>query len=132
MVSANFMNLQSRFGFHFSTVETLASQRDDENYLIFSLKGGAADEERRAGRARLIADLLEIHGFHLKVIEDTVTARIWAMPQEEILSRLKIVGYLLMHTRQLDMVMGDPASVTRYRAKLEGDISSILAAENPQ
>ena len=132
MVSANFMNLQSRFGFHFSTVETLASDRDDENYLIFSLKGGAADEERRAGRARFIADLLDPHGFHLKVIEDTVTARIWAMPQEEILSRLKIVGYLLMHTRQLDMVMGDPASVKHYRAKLERDIVSVLASERPQ
>jgi len=132
MVSANFMNLQSRFGFHFSTVETLASERDSENYLIFSLKGGAADMERRAGRAQFIADILDTHGFHLKVIEDTVTARTWAMPRAEIVDRLKIVGYLLMHTRQLDMVMGNPASVDRYRAKLEADIATLLDRENPE
>lgn len=126
MVSANFMNLQSRFGFHFSTVETLAGERESENYLVFSLKGGAADMERRAGRAQFIAGLLDAHGFHLKVIEDTVTARAWALPGDEILTRLKIVGYLLMHTRQLDMIMGDPAAVEHYRGKLAGDIHSIL------
>ncbi len=131
MVSANFMNLQSRFGFHFSTVETLAGERDSENYLVFSLKGGAADLERRVGRARFIADLLDTHGFSLRVIEDTVTARASAMPRDEILTRLKIVGYLLMHTRQLDMVMRDPASVEHYRAKLEGDIVSLLDQKTP-
>ena len=127
MVSKNFMNLQSRFGFHFSTVETLASERDSENYLVFSLKGGAADQERRAARAQFIADILAGRGFHLKVIEDTVTARVSALPQETLLEKVKIVGYLLMHTRQLDMVMGSRQAIDHYRAKLEGDISSLAA-----
>jgi pyruvate,water dikinase len=129
MVSANFMNLQSRFGFHFSTVEALASERDSENYLVFSLKGGAADMDRRSGRARFIAEILEVHGFQLNVVEDTVTARAWAMPRDEILSRLKIIGYLLMHTRQLDMVMGDPRSVERYRAKFASDIAAVVGRQ---
>jgi pyruvate,water dikinase len=127
MVSRNFMNLQSRFGFHFSTVETLASERDSENYLLFSLKGGAADQKRRAARAQFVADILADKGFGLKVVEDTVTARASALPQERILEMIKIVGYLLMHTRQLDMIMGDQRSIDRYRAKLEGDIASLGA-----
>lgn len=127
MVSKNFMNLQSRFGFHFSTVEILASERDSENYLVFSLKGGAADQERRAARAQFIADILAGQGFHLKVIEDTVTARVSALPQEALLEMVRIVGYLLMHTRQLDMVMGSRQAVDHYRAKLEGDIASLAA-----
>jgi pyruvate,water dikinase len=126
MVSSNFMNLQSRFGFHFSTVETLAGERDDENYLIFSLKGGAADSSRREGRARFIAELLDEHGFHLTVIEDTVTARVSALPQDDVLDLIRIVGYLLMHTRQLDMVMGDRRSVEHYRSKLTNDIASLV------
>ncbi len=125
MVSKNFMNLQSRFGFHFSTVETLASERDSENYLVFSLKGGAADMERRAGRAQFVADILADKGFSLKVIEDTVTARAAVIPQETVLELVKIVGYLLMHTRQLDMVMGNQRSIDQYRAKFEDDIASL-------
>ena len=125
MVSKNFMNLQSRFGFHFSTVETLASERDSENYLVFSLKGGAADMERRSTRAQFVADILADKGFSLKVIEDTVTARASALPQERVLEMVKIVGYLLMHTRQLDMIMGNQRSIDHYRAKLEVDIASL-------
>jgi pyruvate,water dikinase len=125
MVSSNFMNLQSRFGFHFSTVEALAGERDDENYLVFSLKGGAADMNRRAARAQFVADILSDKGFRLKVIEDTVTARASALPQEVVLDLVKIVGYLLMHTRQLDMIMGDQRSIDRYRSKLENDIASL-------
>jgi len=125
MVSKNFMNLQSRFGFHFSTVEALAGERDDENYLVFSLKGGAADMDRRAARAQFIADILADKGFRLKVIEDTVTARASALPQEALLDLVKIVGYLLMHTRQLDMIMGDQRSIDRYRSKLQTDIDSL-------
>jgi len=125
MVSKNFMNLQSRFGFHFSTVEALASERDCENYLVFSLKGGAADMERRATRAQFVADILADKGFSLKVIEDTVTARASALPQERVLELVKIVGYLLMHTRQLDMIMGNQRSIDHYRAKLEEDIATL-------
>ncbi len=58
IISKHFMNLQSRFGFHFTNVEALAGDRPEENYLSFSFKGGAADHERKAGRARFIGELL--------------------------------------------------------------------------
>jgi pyruvate,water dikinase len=125
MVSATFMNLQSRFGFHFSTVETIAGERDSENYLAFSLKGGAADLDRRAARAELVAELLGERGFAVKVIEDTLNARVTALPLAETLHRVKIVGYLLMHTRQLDMVMADRTAREHYRTKLESDIERL-------
>lgn len=125
MVSRQFMNLQSRFGFHFSTVETLAGERDDENYLVFSLKGGAADAGRRNARARFIADILDERGFRVTVIEDTVTGRVSALPQAKVLGLVKLTGYLLMHTRQLDMIMDDRRAVERYRAKFEADIAGL-------
>jgi pyruvate, water dikinase len=126
MISSSFMNLQSRSGFHFSTVEALVGERDAENYLSFSFKGGAADLERRRARVGLLADVLERHGFVVEVIGDAVTARVVGMNADATQSRLRVVGYLVMHTRQLDTVMADPVAVQRYRDKLLADILRVV------
>jgi len=125
MVSKNFMNLQSRFGFHFTSVEALVSERDRENYVSLSFKGGAADLERRTARVRLLAGILEENGFGVRLTEDNVVARLGGLDADAIAARLRIVGYLLMHTRQLDMIMGDPVAVEHYRAKLCKDIEGL-------
>jgi len=122
IISKHFMNLQSRFGFHFTNVEVLAGERPEENYLSFSFKGGAADRERKAGRARLIGALLEELGFATNVTEDVVTARRTNLHQDDVEDGVRVVGYLLMHTRQIDMIMNDPSAVERYRTKMQTDI----------
>ena len=125
IISKHFVNLQSRFGFHFTNVEALAGPRPEENYLSFSFKGGAADLERRAARARFIGDLLADLSFDVKVTEDVVTARRTGLDAADIEQGLRVVGYLLMHTRQLDMVMNQPTAVEHYRSKMRTDIEDL-------
>ena len=127
IISRHFMNLQSRFGFHFTNVEALAGERPEENYLSFSFKGGAADSERKAGRARFIGDLLSGLGFDVKVTLDMVAARRTGIDQAIVERGVRVVGYLLMHTRQLDMIMNEPTAVDHYRRKMRADIESIEA-----
>ncbi len=126
MISKNFCSLSSRFGFHFSTVEALVGDRAAENYVSFVFKGGAADRPRRVKRASLVAGVLEEFGFHVEVKEDGVSARFEGHPEDLVKSRLVILGYLIMHTRQLDMVMADQASVSTYRTRLTDQIKEIL------
>ncbi len=125
IISKYFVNLQSRFGFHFTNVEALAGPRAEENYLSFSFKGGAADLERRAARARFIGDLLTDLSFVVEITEDVVTARRTGLDWAVVEQALRVVGYLLMHTRQLDMVMNQPAAVEHYRSKMRADIEGL-------
>jgi pyruvate,water dikinase len=125
LVSRQFMNLQARFGAHFCVVEALAGKRAPENYVSFSFKGGAADARRKEARARFIADLLEGRGFVVDWRGDQLSARADGLPRAETIQRVQVVGYLLMHTRQLDMVMADPTAVESYRTKMRADLETL-------
>ena len=126
MVSRNFCNLQSRFGFHFCSVEALVGEHPAENYAGFVFKGGAADQDRRQRRARFVAELLEERGFRVDLRQDSLMARIEGGERDFMLQRLEALGFLIVHTRQLDMVMADEASVTYYRKELDEEIKRLL------
>jgi pyruvate,water dikinase len=133
MISRDFCSLSSRFGFHFSVVEALVGERPQENYISFQFKGGAADLPRRAGRAVFVADILRRYGFRAEVKEDAVFARLDGGEEEFMRTRLKILGYLIIHTRQLDMVMANPARFRIHREKILRDLESLtMEAQKPE
>ncbi len=126
MISRNFCSLNSRFGFHFSTIEALVGERANENYISFGFKGGAADHARRVRRAAFVAGILEEFEFRSELKDDGVTARIEGYDEAAMQEKLRILGYLLMHTRQLDMVMFNEASCRQHKDKLLSDIFAVI------
>ncbi len=85
--------------------------------------------ERRLGRVHFIAEILESIGFRVEIREDHLLARVEGQCGTYMLQRVEILGYLALHTRQMDMIMANPAHVEYYRAKYHKDIDRLLTAK---
>ncbi len=126
IVSRDFFHLNTKLGFHYSTVEAFLGSKTAENYVWFYFKGGAANAERKERRSELIKSILERFDFWTQARGDMISARIERQGKSYIMERLKVLGYLLLHTRQLDMVLSDPARVRQYFEGMMKELSTIV------
>ncbi|HSR35627.1 MAG TPA: PEP-utilizing enzyme, partial [Desulfurivibrionaceae bacterium] len=132
LVSKNFCNLSVRLGYHFAMLEANLSELLTESYISFRFKGGAADEQRRHQRVKIMKTFLEEFDFRIEVKGDALTARVEKQPIAFLKERLTVLGYLLIHTRQIDMVMADPGAVERFMCKIHTEIDEIFTAMNKE
>jgi hypothetical protein len=130
MVTRNYCSLHSRFGFHFVSVEARLGERRRENYLVFQLRGGAADIERRILRVRLVAEILWEFGFRPRVYNDAVSARLEGMSDEDGEHLLAVAGYMSIHTRQLDMIMQDAARTAAKKEEMLAHCRALFTGRN--
>jgi pyruvate,water dikinase len=131
LISKNFCNLSVRLGYHYAMIEAYLSDLLTESYVTFRFKGGAADQQRKAVRARLLADILQQYDFRIELRSDSLLARVKKRSVEFLEQRLQILGYLTLHARQLDMVMEQPGVVDRYREKFLREIEEMLGRTAP-
>ncbi|MBU1039593.1 MAG: pyruvate, phosphate dikinase [Proteobacteria bacterium] len=114
VVSDHYLNFNTRLGYHFAVVDSYCGPEVNDNYIVFSFKGGAADIARRSRRASLIAQILKRLGFKMEVRGDMVRGEIKKYSQSDLKQKLGMVGRLLGAVRLLDMVLSDDGQIGWY------------------
>jgi pyruvate,water dikinase len=114
VISHHYLNLTSRLGYHFATIDTYCGPVINDNYLTFHFKGGAADIGRRSRRALLLAEILKRLGFKVDQKMDLVRGQMKKHAMDQIVDTLDMLGRLLGAVRLLDMVLSDDRQVHWY------------------
>jgi len=112
--SAEYLNLNSRIGYHFSTVDANITEQVESNYASFRFVGGSTGIDQRSRRAELIRLILAHHGFETDCRADLVNGRVRFRPAEEMEALLVVVGLLMTYVNHLDMVLVSDALVQRF------------------
>ena len=117
IVSAEYLNLNLKLGYHFNIVDAYLSERRNDNYIYFRFAGGVTEPARRARRASLLKAILSNHDFVVEGKGDLVIGRIKKINREIMEKRLAMVGRLIGFTRQLDIFLRDDSLVTQCLAR---------------
>lgn len=114
VISDEYLNFNSRLGYHFAVLDCYCGDQVNDNYITFSFKGGAADIGRRSRRAILISKILKRLGFKTEMKGDMVRGELKKYERESIEEKLDMVGRLLGSVRLLDMVLSDDGRIDWY------------------
>lgn len=114
VVSDHYLNFNTRLGYHFAVVDSYCGPAINDNYIVFSFKGGAADIARRSRRAKLIAQILKRLGFKTEIKGDMVRGEVKKYSQSDLKQKLDMVGRLLGAVRLLDMLLSDDGQIGWY------------------
>jgi pyruvate, water dikinase len=116
IVGREYLLASLRMGYHFSTIEALASSESSKNYVRIQFKGGGTLPERRLRRVWLLTHVLDAAGFEPQNRGDFLDARAAYEPPEAILHKLRILGRLTIMTKQLDIALSNDA-IAKWYAK---------------
>ncbi|NTW34570.1 MAG: pyruvate, phosphate dikinase [Syntrophobacteraceae bacterium] len=114
VVSKEYLNFNSRLGYHFAVVDAYCGPQVNDNYITFSFKGGAADIGRRSRRAALIAQILKRLDLKTEIRGDMVRGEIKKYDSPLMEEKLDMIGRLLGAVRLLDMVLSDDGHIDWY------------------
>ena len=105
VVSPDYLNLNMRFGYHFTLVDCLCSEDARANYCQVRFAGGGGDYQGRSTRITLLKRILGRLGFEVTVRGDLLDARVSGYASAELCALLTALGRLLGMTKLLDMVV---------------------------
>ena len=131
VVSPDYLNLNMRFGFHFTLVDCFCGEESRANYCQVRFAGGGGDYQGRSMRIRLLRSLFSRLGFEVRVRADLLDARVADLPAPAMNELLVMVGRLLGTTKLLDMVLKEDEDITRHEERFFADAPCTQGAHHP-
>ena len=113
----DYLNLNMRFGYHFTLIDTLCGENSDQNYCSIRFAGGGGTFEGRYYRLEFIEAILKKVGFQVTTKVDLIDARLDGIPVHEMSQALTMLGRMLGTTKLMDMVLKDEDSVRYHLEK---------------
>ena len=113
IIGEDYLNINIRFGYHFTIVDTFCGGTPSENYCGLRFVGGGGEYAGRLLRVAFLARILERLGFVVERAADLLDARLIGLAGEALQEKLDLVGRLLGATRLLDMELKDEEMVVR-------------------
>ncbi len=111
ILGKHYLNVNMRFGYHFTVIDTLCEPNSNSNYCSLRFAGGGGEFEGRELRIQFLLQALEKLDFEVNIKGDLLDATLNHVSQKLLLQRLESLGRLLGHSKQMDMHLHDIAEV---------------------
>jgi pyruvate,water dikinase len=124
VISAEYLNLNMRFGYHFLVLDSICSQDAQRNYIVFRFAGGGGAMTGRLLRMEFLRLVLERLGFETSSKADMLDAQLMSAPPDITEAALEQLGRLAAVTQLMDMYLKDSSMAVRFAEDfLRGDYS---------
>ena len=107
IVAPEYLNLNARLAYHYTTIDAFISDTPENNYINFRFWGGGATRDRRDLRARFLSEILLRSNFCVDRRKDLLTAWLRRYSKEDCIKSLELLGKLSACARQLDMLINN-------------------------
>ena len=114
IISKDYLNLNMRFGYHFTLVDALCGSDSRANYCQLRFAGGGGDYRGKTLRIEFLVAVLARLGLETTVRADLLDARVGDISSRELCHTLDMLGRLLGATKLMDMVLKDGGDVNYY------------------
>ncbi|MCU0558967.1 MAG: PEP-utilizing enzyme [Desulfobacterales bacterium] len=111
LVSADYLNLSVKFGYHYSNLDALCSADANANTLTLQFSGGAGTGAGKALRIEFLSQVLNRLGYQVAVRGDMLQAALKGLDRPSMEEILDQTGRLLGCSRLLDLAIPSQTEV---------------------
>jgi pyruvate,water dikinase len=109
LVSADYLNLSVKFGYHYSNLDALCSEEPTANAVTLQFSGGAGSGAGKALRIEFLSQVLRRLGYEVEVRGDMLQAALKGLNGPSMEELLNQTGRLLGCSRLLDLAIPSKA-----------------------